>query len=100
MGFDWTCVVTTSGIRVHSEDLHRFEEAIGFDLPDDYRSFLLKFNGGEVIVDHDIRLPGIAFNIGVNYLFPLTAPSPFMGIIEARDIQVRHRLCLRQALEI
>ncbi len=100
MDFDWSYVVRPSGTSVRSEELLRFEEALGFDLPDDYRNFLLTFNGGEVVVEHDIWVPEVPFELGVDHFSPFTAPSPFLGVVEARDLQVRHRLCLRQALSI
>lgn len=34
------------GKKLTLEDLRQFEDRIGFSLPDSYRSFLLKFNGG------------------------------------------------------
>src|SRR2546422_204645 len=98
MHFDWSRVLKPSGDPARSERLMEFEGRIGFDLPDDYRNFLLKFNGGRVVVEHDIRTPDIPFDLGVDYLFPLSAQSPALGIIQARDMQVSNRLCLRQGL--
>jgi hypothetical protein len=100
MNFDWSRVVNPSGPSVRPEQLEEFEAVLGFDLPKDYRNFLLKFNGGKVVVDHDIEVRELPFELGVHYLLPLTASSPSMGVIETRDIQVRHRLCSRQVLEI
>ena len=99
MDFDWSTILTTSGSLVRSEDLRRFEDDIGFDLPDDYRNFLLRFNGGRVIVEHHLWAPELDSHLLVNYLSPLTSPSPFVGLVEARDIQLRYRMCMRQGIE-
>jgi hypothetical protein len=100
MNIDWSCVIKPSGTLVSPEEIRQFEAGLGLDLPDDYRCFLEEFNGGRVIVEHYIRLPGVPFNLGVDSFWKLTAPSPFMGVAEARDLQVRNRWCLRQALAI
>ena len=100
MSFDWSQLVSPSVIGACSEDIQRFEEKLGFDLPDDYRHFLKEFNGGRVFVEHEICEANSALSLGVEYFLPLTAPRPSMGVIETRDVQVSHRLCLRQALEI
>jgi hypothetical protein len=100
MDFDWSCLVSRNLTTVSSEDLQQFEGLLGYTLPDDYRNFLLQFNGGKVNVDHDIPLQGEYSNLYVNYFSPFPAPRPSIGIIEARDVQVRFRLCLRQAIEI
>lgn len=100
MSFDWSYIVKANKTSIRSEDLQRFEQSLGFEFPEDYRDFLLRFNGGRVIIEHDIWVPGSPFELGVDYFTPLTAPNPFLGIIEARDLQERNRWCLRQALSI
>jgi len=101
MDFDWSTLVSRNAKSANNEDLQRFEAELGFELPEDYREFLLAFNGGRVFLDHDINLLQPPYDgLLVNYFLPLSAPSPFMGIIEVRDLQVRFRLCLRQALQI
>ncbi len=69
-------------------------------MPDDYRNFLLAFNGGRISVDHDIPVEGLFGAAFVHYLYPFSKPSPFLGIKEARKQQECSRLCLRQAIEI
>jgi hypothetical protein len=98
--FDWSNIIRRNPQSISAKDLREFETNIGFDLPQDYRDFLLRFNGGQVLIDHEIRVVQSPFALGVNYFLPFTAPSPSMGIVETRDIQERHHLCLRQAIEV
>ena len=100
MAFDWSSIVARSGSTTRMDEIHRFEQDVGFDLPADYKEFLLNLNGGEVTVEHDISIPGVPFELGVNYLLPLSAKTPFVGIIEARRIQAANRLCSRHVIEI
>lgn len=69
-------------------------------MPDDYRAFLLALNGGKVFVDHEIHVPELSCDVFLNCLWPVTDKSPSLGIMEGRDIQVRHRLGLRQSVRI
>jgi len=100
MAFDWSSVVKPRGIPATPHELGRFEDVLGFALPNDYRRFLLTTNGGKILPEHEIRVPALACSIFVNYLLPLSDKSPFLGVTEARKIQTKQRLCLRQALEI
>jgi hypothetical protein len=100
VSFDWHKVIKPVGNPPSLAEVSRFEESIGLDLPDAYRDFLLKFNGGEVITDHDIRLPESPFIFGVWSFWPLTASSPGLGISEGRQMQLEENWCLRQAIAI
>ena len=100
MNFNWSSVVKSNRARVSSEQIRLFEVSLGFGLPSDYRDFLEKFNGGRVFVEHDFRVRDVPFDLAVNSFLPLTAPSPFIGVVEARDLQVRNRLYLWQMLPI
>jgi hypothetical protein len=100
MHFNWSKIVLPSLTSANPADLQKFEAGLEYDLPNDYRDFLLEINGGKVLVEHEIKVPDTPFGLGVDFLLPLTATSPSMGVVEARDIQVRNRLCLRQAIEI
>lgn len=100
MSFDWSRIVQPSRTRSCAEDVQRFEEALGFPLPTDYREFLREFNGGTVILDHDIRVPEAGFGLRVAYFYPVAPPIGYMGIGEIRKLQALNRLCLRQAVSI
>ncbi len=100
MSFDWLKILKPIGNPPTPQDIIEFEEIVGLDLPDDYRNFLMAFNGGEIMIEHDIRVPGIPFDLGVWYFWPLSAPSPFLGIREARRMQAEERMCLRQAIAV
>jgi hypothetical protein len=100
MPFNWKSIVEPSGSLVVADQLNAFEAELGFVLPDDYRAFLLSVNGGNVLVDHDIYSPELSCDVGVNYLWPLTAKHPFIGIKESRDLQTKNRIALRQATKI
>jgi hypothetical protein len=100
VNFDWSTIIKPTGIPVSSERLELFEGQLGCRLPQDYRAFILDYNGGKVTVDQGIQVPQLSCEVFVRNLLPLSKASPSLGVIEARDIQSRHRLCLRQALEI
>ena len=51
-------------------------------------------------IEHAICLRDFPYELGVNSVWELSAPSPSIGIVEARDLQTRNRLCLRQAIAI
>jgi hypothetical protein len=97
---NWEKIIQPYGGAATDEEVKRFEDEIGFELPDDYRRFLLTFNGGKIIPEHDIWIPEISCDIGVNYLWPLTTPSPSLGIVEARHLQECNRFCVKQAMVI
>jgi hypothetical protein len=100
MEFDWSSVIRPSGISISFEQLRLFEAELGCTLPEDYRAFLLRFNGGQIVVDHSINVPELTCAVCVRTVLALTKANPWLGVIEARDVQSRHRLCLRQSLEI
>ena len=100
MGFPWTSIIKPSGYPISVEQLDAFEKELGYSLPADYREFLLTLNGGKILVDHEIHVPELTGDIFVNYLLPLSAKSPFLGVKEGRELQVKNRLWLRQAVEI
>lgn len=100
MGFPWNSIIKPSGYLISAGKLEAFEKELGYLLPGDYRTFLFKFNGGKILIDHEIRVPELTGDTFVNYLLPLSAKSPFLGIKEGRELQVKNRLWLRQAVEI
>ena len=100
MSFDWSYIIEPSERKTDAEMVRQFEEALEFDLPQDYRDFLLQLNGGRVLFSNTFRISEIPFDLGVSYIYPLTVPRPFMGIVEIRHVQMCNHLCLRQALNI
>jgi hypothetical protein len=100
MEFNWPSILKPSGNKTDWSQLRRFESDLGFNLPNDYRAFLLALNGGKVFIDHEIHIPELSCDVFVNYLWPLTSASPAIGIKESRDIQVIYRQAVRQALKI
>jgi hypothetical protein len=96
--FNWTCVLAPDKGTADQRLLERFEDDIGFELPADYRDFLIKYNGGEIKIEHEIFIRETPLT--VHFLWRLTAPRPSFGIIEGRDLQVRNRMCMRQAIGI
>ena len=100
MSFDWAQVIRPCLVKPTAAELDGFEEAIGFALPIDYRDFMLAFNGGTVLVEHDIHVPALSCEVFVSNFLPLTEERPSLGLVEARLMQEELRLCLRQALRI
>lgn len=100
MNFEWSQVVQPNSERVSIETIDRFEKSVGFAFPDDYRQFMLEFNGGKVTVEHDIHVPDFSCDVYVTDFLPLTKECPSLGIREAREIQEGSRLCLRQMIRI
>src|SRR5262245_37653867 len=100
MNIDWSTIVEGNQSPLKTQDLIRLEERLGVSLPSDYRQFLLRFNGGRVVVEHKLSVPETPFDLGVEYLSPLTAPPPGMGVVEARDLQEATRMCLKEVLSI
>jgi SMI1 / KNR4 family (SUKH-1) len=97
---DWPSIVKPTGLPIDTQQVQSFESELGYKLPEDFRDFLLNFNGGVVVVDHDIYSPALSCDLGVNSFLPLTEASPFLGIREARDIQVKNKFGPREALMI
>jgi hypothetical protein len=64
----WQRVLRPSGAEVFERDVEQFEAELGFSLPEDYRNFMLSFNGGRVLVDHDIQIEGLFGGAFVHYL--------------------------------
>lgn len=65
MATEWP-TMDERGPDVAESDVKAFEKKFGYDLPDDYRAFLLEVNGGRPSDAHCV------FSIGVlNYLFSL-----------------------------
>jgi hypothetical protein len=100
MSFDWPSIIKPSGYSTTLREVELFEVQLGFTLPDDYKDFLLRTNGGKVIVEHTIEVPELSADVFVHYFYPLSAASPFLGVIEARKYQEESKLCLRQAIQI
>lgn len=96
----WQRVLRPSGAEVFERDVEQFEAELGFSLPEDYRNFMLSFNGGRVLVDHDIQIEGLFGGAFVHYLYPLSKPGFSPSIKQARKEQECSRFCLRQAIEI
>jgi hypothetical protein len=46
--------LTETGPRVTDEDVRHFERSIGYELPSDYRAFLLEVNGGHAPRSHRV----------------------------------------------
>jgi hypothetical protein len=96
----WADIIAANETKIVASELRVFQENIGYQLPEDYVEFLLNFNGGRVTREHEIFVTKISCHVGVDYFYPLSAPSPFLGIMEARDLQMRNRMAIRQALEV
>ena len=58
------------------------------------------YNGGKVIIDHEIRVSNFAYDIGVDNIFPLSGKNQFWGIKEDREVQESQKMCMRQAIAI
>jgi hypothetical protein len=70
-----------------------FEQFVGFDLPQEYRDFLLSLNGGGITIEHDILLRTTPFELGVENLWPFSASSPGLGLREAKLMQLQEKWC-------
>lgn len=99
MAFDWSQVIKPSGAPATKGEIIQFEQELGFGLPDDYWEFLLEYNGGRVICEHELVPYGIEPGNGVevSFLYQLSTASPGIGVRESRALQTCTRLCLRQA---
>ncbi|MDV2078215.1 SMI1/KNR4 family protein [Marinobacter xestospongiae] len=68
--------VNSSGEKIDISDLNKLEKSLGLVLPDDYKNFLLVFNGGIPVESHvdfeanSLKLPGEEikrfYGVGVN----------------------------------
>lgn len=96
----WKNIVRPSGFPVSENKIKDFENSIGFDLPADYRNFLLRFNGGKVIQNHEIYVPEFSSQIAIAIydFLPFTETASYLGIQKARSIQEFEKLCMRQAI--
>ncbi len=66
------------GHTVTEDDVRRFEQHIGHELPDDYRRFLLEVNGGRTAGTHcrfAVRRDARHFETILNALFSLDDPN-------------------------
>jgi len=66
------------GPRVTEDDIRRFEREFGYELPDDYRTFLLEVNGGYASRTHcvfTLRRGKSQDESILNSLFSLNAPD-------------------------
>ncbi len=72
------------GRQVNNEDIAAFEARIGFELPQDYRQFLLEVNGGRTEMSHR-EFSGTI----LNRLFSLNDADE-----ESRDLLTRHERAL------
>jgi len=100
MAFDWKNIITPSGVTTSYNEIKQLEAEIGFILPSDYREFLLKYNGGPVVFEHDIPVPALSCDVCVKYLYPVSMDIPFVGVREARHMQIMNKLALRKTIEI
>jgi hypothetical protein len=100
MYLEWSLILKPTGIPIRAEEIVAFEADLGVPLANDYRAFLLSFNGGKVVADHVIHLPTFPWPIAIHNLWALSVPTPSLGIVEARKLQLMHRLCVREALTI
>lgn len=100
MAFDWNQLIKPSGYSATREEIVQFESELGFGLPDDYRGFLLEYNGGEVTCDHELVPSGLeaGSDFAVSMLDQLSEADPGIGVRERRELQTHSRLCLRQAI--
>jgi SMI1 / KNR4 family (SUKH-1) len=97
----WHDLIKPSGRPISLKDIEAFEADIGYTFPDDYRQFLLAYNGGTVVFEHDIPIPDMpGGGVFVKYLWALSVASPSLGVKESRAIQTIYRQCLRQAVII
>lgn len=80
-------------------ELRSFEKNIGYDLPHEYRRFLLEINGGQVTQKHGFNIEG---NImGVEFLDAFSGCYPFGGIKESRIRDgIELKMMIRQLLRI
>lgn len=87
-------------MRTTQEEIRRFEADLGWSLPEDYRDFLLQFNGGSVFLEHDIPIEDLNCAIDLHYLLPLMTTPASIGVQEVRSTQEAERYWIRQLLEI
>jgi hypothetical protein len=73
------------GPAIAESDVLRFEQAIGCRLPEDYREFLLVFNGGQISLDQVVFPIGHGSDTAVLNVF-CSLNSPRLNIEEMYDL--------------
>lgn len=80
----WQDVIRKVNSDLDLADLDSFEGEIGATLPEDYREFLVRFNGGPILFDSEFPISEPPYSAYLFCLWPLSEPSPGSGIREAR----------------
>lgn len=82
--------LTDTGPRLTSKDIKRFEKQRGVTLPDDYRAFLLKSNGGypDVDVAFSFREGGRPSDSVLSQFYPLDKGSEDSNLDEVYEMFV------------
>lgn len=79
-------VITNKGSRLNEDDLKTFEKEIGSNFPDDYRGFLLKYNGGEP-KPYFFKVPGWQYQQSlVNQLKGIVPNSKSVDLVEDNSL--------------
>ncbi|MGE4181460.1 MAG: SMI1/KNR4 family protein [Limisphaerales bacterium] len=100
MSLDWSTIVKSNNTPLTAETIVGFEEKDGYRLPVDYRSILMKHNGGTVVVDHEIPTDSLEDSVYVTRLYPLVADPAQVSVVRRRNVHEGERTGIRQAVEI
>jgi hypothetical protein len=82
----WQDVIRKFHSDLNLSDLESFEVEIGATLPKDYRDFLIRFNGGKILFDSEFPISEPPYSAYLFSLWPLSDPSPGLGIKESRFV--------------
>lgn len=81
---NWQDVIRKVNPHLDLKDLDSFEVEVGAMLPEEYREFLVRFNGGAILFESEFPIPEPPYSAYLYSLWPLSEASPGLGIKESR----------------
>jgi hypothetical protein len=84
----WQDVINKVSPDLNQEDLEALEAEIRIELPEDYREFLIQFNGGVILYTSEFPISEPPHSAYLYCLWPLSQPFPGLGIKESRLMDI------------
>lgn len=84
----WQDVIRKVNPDLDQKGLESLEGEMGAELPTDYREFLIRFNGGVILYDCEFPISEPPFSAHLYCLWPLSGPSPGLGLKESRFVDL------------
>ena len=84
----WQDVIRKVNPDLDQNVLESLESEIGASLPEEYREFLIVFNGGGILYDSEFPISAPPYSAYLYSLWPLSEASPGLGIKESRFVDI------------